>query len=404
MQPVAEVYVPVSQVPDFKFGLPMFNDRFFRVGTAAWISALCLCVVIGTSLPGCSKKTPPSETSDGDDSEGDQAKSEGTDDHKATSHSKSKKPAKGPEIGGIPVDVWPEVWLKDPLDVAANKASVSSPAAAAPAVASTAGAKTPAAAAAPPPEAKPAADAGAAKPAAGGGKDDGWKALISGEDITDETKAIKLKLTDALSTVGKYNGNYKDVIQVDAAELSALASIAITHPDAVGWKENAKFIRDLSSEVASKAKGLGQKDYDAAKVPFEKLNDLLSGNKPAGLEEAAPEIAFSELFSRKPVMKRMDRAYQFLKAGVNNEATFKKEAEKVKREATVLGVLAKISGAEGYPSTDEEDYQKFVKTAVTACQDMVAAVKNENFGAFTDALGRCQKTCDECHPSYRTNN
>ena len=367
----------------------MIRNQQCRTGLPNWIFLLSLCCLVGGFSVGCSKKAPPEDTAESDDEEEESEDASGAGDQASGGgKSRPRKPPKSPEIGGVPKDVWPDVWFDDPLSVVSNNAAV---APTGPAAVATA---TPAPAAAP--AAKP-----EAAPAPAGGQNE-WSGLLSGEDITDETKSIKLKLTDALSTVGKYNGNYKDVIQVEAAELSALAAIAIKHPDAVGWKENAKYIRDLASEVSSNAKGLGQKDFEAAKAPFEKLNDLLSGNKPAGLEEAASEIAYSELFSRRPLMRRMDRAYQFLKSGVNNEASFKKEIDKVRREVIVLGVMTKVCGAEGYPSTDEEDYQAYVKTAVGACLEMLTAVKDENYTAFTDALGRAQRTCDECHPNYRT--
>src|SRR5262249_7606709 len=48
----------------------------------------------------------------------------------ATPHTKARKSAAnkkgaaaGKKIGGIPIDVWPEVWFKDPLAVAAEKGS-----------------------------------------------------------------------------------------------------------------------------------------------------------------------------------------------------------------------------------------------------------------------------------------
>ena len=122
---------------------------------------------------------------------------------------------------------------------------------------------------------------------------------------------------------------------------------------------------------------------------------------PPKLDDAPPVIPFTELFTRRPIMRRMEHAFQFMKAGINNEAAFKKEAERVKREAVVLAVLTKIAGAEGYGSADEEDYQKFVKAMVDGGLAIVAAVKDENFAAYTDALGKCQKSCDECHLNYK---
>ena len=236
--------------------------------------------------------------------------------------------------------------------------------------------------------------------AAAAGGEAGWKDLISAEAIENEVKQIRLSMNAGLQGVSIYNGRYKD-IQVDASVLAALAGVAIAHPDAVKWKEKAKFIRDLASDLEGKASGLGAKPFEESQKTFEKIDQLLNGNDPADLGEAAPEVDFSEVAKRSGLMKRMDRAYAWMKSNISTEDAMKKEAEKIASEAALLATLAKVAGTNGYASADEEEYQTFVKKMVEANRDVVKAAHEGNFKAFGDANSRSQKACDECHVGYR---
>lgn len=290
-------------------------------------------------------------------------------------------------VGDIPLDV----WFDDPLAIARNNTPTGG---AAPAIAANAPTATPTA---PPP--KPAAGAGEMASAAGAGGGD-WKSVISGEEINSEAKKIRLRLKDGLQSVGKYNGHYKEM-RIDGAVLAALAQIAGAHPDSISWKDDAKYVRDISSELSSSAKGLAQANYDPTKAAFEKLDSLLLGNKPPDLAEAASTVPFSEIASRSYLMGRIDRGYNWLKSNINNEETFKKEKDAIIQEASVLAALGKVIGSEGYDAYDEEDYQKLIQDFIKANLDVVNAAKNDSYPEFDSALGRSAKSCTECHMSYR---
>jgi hypothetical protein len=224
--------------------------------------------------------------------------------------------------------------------------------------------------------------------------------LISAEGIGNETKKIKLHLNDALQSVSKYNGNYKE-IQVDAAVLSALALVVSQHPENITWKNDAKYVRDVAFDMGNSAKGLAQANYDPTKLAYEKLSALLMGNKPADVADAAATMPFSEVSSRGPLMRRMDKGFNAMKSNVNNEDTFKKEKEMILHEATILATLGKVISTPGYDGADEEDYQKFIQDFVKANLDIISAAKEGAYDKFNDAMSRSYKACTECHQSYR---
>lgn len=369
----------------------MFEREFRKIGPRACLFAsLALLILFVYGCGGKSKEGEVAEDEPAAETESETGTSGKSTTGKGTSSKKSSKP-KQVMIGDIPKDV----WFDDPLGVAANTAQIGggTPKAAVPApeVAAT---KTTTPAASNPPAEAPAA--------AGGGKDD-WKSIISGEIIGEETKKIKARMTDGLSNVGRYNANYKDIIQVDGAVLAALAGIETAHPDPISWKGDAKFVRDLSSDIAAKAKGLGPPSYDPTKQTWEKLEGVLSGNKPGDLGESAPTVPFSEVARRQLLMKRMERAFNAMKLNINNEDTFKKSGEVATHESTLLAALAKVVGTEGYEAADEDDYQKFINEVIAGNQAVATAVKDGNFKAFNDGLTRCYKACNDCHASYKNN-
>ncbi len=385
------------------FGTWLFDRRADTARRVEWYSvqtrqAFLVAGSVGLLclITGCAKKDS-SAASSGGGAESVESPGAHSGEHKsaASRAGGEKKAPKSPEVGGIPLDVWPQVWLKDPLAIAAEKGPAQV------AVVDTAKTAPPSGKAATPtpPPAAPEPE----KPAAKAAGSDDWKSLISGEAIAEETKKIRSRLADSLQTVTKYNGNYKDNnnIRMDGAVLAALAEIMTAHPDDVSWKKWAKDVRTAASEVSKLAKGLGQPSYEPTRKMFENLDGLLSGNKPAGLEESAPTVPFSEVANRLYLMKRMEKAFDGIKSNINGEDAFKKQAAMILQEESVLAVLTRVIGSPGYGSTDEAEYQGFVSAMIQSNRDVIEAVKNEDFKAFNDAMSRGKKACDDCHRDYR---
>ena len=100
-------------------------------------------------------------------------------------------------------------------------------------------------------------------------------------------------------------------------------------------------------------------------------------------------------------MTRMERAYNAMKANVNTEAIFKKETEKVNHEASILAFLSTIITTPGYNDAEDDDYKKFTEIVKKSGLEIEAAVKEQDFKAYTSALDRCYKACDACHQNFR---
>lgn len=303
---------------------------------------------------------------------------------------RSKKKSKGnsaPHIGEIPKDAWPEIFFDEPLTVLRESAAVGSGNGQTPTRESPAPIEKPAAA-----ELLPAPP----------GSEGDWAVLIPGEDLANESIAIRSSLNAKLQSVGKYSGNYKE-LRIDAGTLAALAGIAGEHPEAPGWKSDARYVRDLAGEIVKSASANGDKFYKPTKAAFDKLDALLSGSKPPDLEQAAEKVAFSEVVTRVPLMYRMERAFNYMKLNVNTEALLKKESAKVAHEGAVLAALARVIASPGYDDVDLDDYQRFAEELQNCGIGVVEAVKGGDFAAYTAALDRGHKACTQCHDNFKNN-
>ncbi|MSR57262.1 MAG: hypothetical protein EXS05_06290 [Planctomycetaceae bacterium] len=295
--------------------------------------------------------------------------------------------SKGPHIGEIPKDAWPEVFFDNPLEIAADKTIIDgelppAKSSAEPAVATDVATK-------PPPVAdNPTSTATAAS--------DEWASVLPEEVLTDEVKTIKSSLNAKLQSVGIYSGKYKE-LRVDAATLVALAGLIGEHPANPSWKPNAKYIRDVAAEIVKSATANGPKFYKPSKNAYDKLESLLSGSKPPGIEESADKLPYTEVSSREQLMYRIERAFKFLKSDVNTAETMKKEAAKVAHEASVLASLAKVLASPGNSDADDSEYHRYAIELEQSGLAIAGASRDTDYESYTKSLDRASKACTNCH-------
>ncbi|MDF1744825.1 MAG: hypothetical protein P1V19_14105 [Gimesia sp.] len=286
-------------------------------------------------------------------------------------------------IDGIPYDV----WFDNPLAVAGNNQAV--------APVSLPGNKI----AATPANGKMQPPAGESPtPAATDGID--WKTIIPMPILESQVKNVRNRLTKNMQSVGTYNTSYLE-LPTFTSTLAALACIATEHSEDVGWKKNAKFLRDLASSISSETLMRGPKSYKKIQIPYEQMIDILNGSAPAGLPESPEKKPLSEVASMGDLMKRADIAYNWLKSNVGNADALKSEKEKVIQETHLLAAIAKITTTEGYGYVDDEGFLGHANPMSKACLEMVEAANSDNFDEFDKGLTRIYKSCTECHSEYK---
>ena len=288
-------------------------------------------------------------------------------------------------IGNVPLDV----WFDDPLGVAANSSEV----AASPPAASTPPASTPS------PESPPTAPT--REPDHPDASGTAWESLISAAVIDAELKAIRNDLTQALQSLGRYNGNYQE-IQSDGATLAALAIIARQHPEPINWKEQSRYVRHLGTQLNEEADALGRAAFDATENAYLQLLAVLDGNVPPDLPADLPQtVPPGEAADRYGVMRRMDGAFQYLRKNINTEQILQAEKNKALHEAAMLTALAAVVSDHSYTSADEQEYATAAKGLIESSLQMQRSVQADDFDGFSTALSAAEKRCNQCHQGYR---
>ena len=371
-----------------------------RSGRRNFLLTVIMTASFGLGLAGCrgSSESPLREEQTQDQgSTGDEATADS-----AIPRKKSTKPKgtvrKGEQRKGIPKDVWPEVWLDRPSEVAGERGAGMG--GGLPAGGSTTP-DQPATAATTPASPPSTSDTKPASPPPSGGTTD-WVTLLPVEGFADESKSIRSNLTAKLQSVGTFNGSYRE-IQIDAAVLAALAQIAPDYPEAPSWKKNALLVRDVAAELGRESNSVGDKFYKPSRDAFDKLDSLLSGSVPPGLEAGPPRMQFVNIAPRYPLMKRFERAQTFLKGNINSAELLKKEADKVQREAGIVALLAQVILSEGYDSSDDDLYRELVSGVREGALKVLAATRDQEFDAYTAGLDLMYKSCTKCHSEFKNN-
>jgi len=293
-------------------------------------------------------------------------------------------------LGKIPYDV----FYDRPLTIASDQTPLAGGTAVAAAANATA---TPMPMAKPmTPETKPAEGA-----STGDGKFDLGK-LTSVDALVEESKQSRQRLTAGLQKLGDFNKNFKDV-SAEAAILAAVSAAVGQHPEAgkPNWKDKAKYVRDLSKEISSKASDKGSERFNACKDAFEKICEMLDGGKGPG-GDAADAVPYSDVTTLSDIMWRFQKTFDYLKLNINDEKRFKDEKSSVERETMVFNMLAGIMATQGYEYLDDDEYMQFHKKLTEGTAGAAAAVSSDDFAKFRMSLNSIQQAMDECHPKYRT--
>ncbi len=231
---------------------------------------------------------------------------------------------------------------------------------------------------------------------AGMGSD--WKNMLSIDQLQAETKRVRNHLTVALQSAGTYNGHYKE-LQVDGAVMAALANIVAEYPADVTWKPNARFVRDYGLQLSEAAKALGKEAYEKSQTASEKMIAVLDGNAPSD-DDVAKQRPFAEVAHRAGVMKRIEKASEWMRTNIATESKFKSELEQIQTEATMIATLGTVVTDLSYDSASEDDYKGWAKNLIDGAREAAQSTQEQAFPKFQSAINKINKACQDCHASY----
>ena len=226
-----------------------------------------------------------------------------------------------------------------------------------------------------------------------------WQELIPIDELQGEVKTVRNSLNKYMANQGSYNSNFKE-IAVDGAEMAALAGIVQEHAESLSWKDKAQYVRDFGAQLSQSAVGLGKDNFDKTRSAFQKLNSVLEGSIPADAGNVPSTRPFNEAASRKGLMKRIEKAKNFLKQDVNSEAKFKSLSDQIRREAALISALGSVITTSGYEYTSDDDYQNHARTLIDGGKEAGSALRDESYDRFKQAVDKVNKSCTDCHASY----
>jgi len=296
-------------------------------------------------------------------------------------------------FGDVPMDA----FFDQPYAVASNAAPIGGNAAS-----TIAAAMTPATRDASPKMVEtPTTTAGTDSPATAA-SGDSWAELISETELDNEVKTIRNYLNENLQSVSNYNSAML-MIPPKAATLGALAGVAMEHPNAVSWKDDAKYIRDLAKQMNSDALRSGPKDQKRLLGLYESVSDTLNRSRPAGLEEPPESDGFSEVSEMRLLMHRMEESEKRMKTEAGTDSALASRKEMVAHEAAMMATLAKIVTLPGYGYEDDDKFKGFALDVVKSALAIKAAAEGNDFAAYELSLTKVTTTCSNCHSEYKNN-
>lgn len=229
-----------------------------------------------------------------------------------------------------------------------------------------------------------------------------WAELLPADLLTAEVNRIRERFTPKLDSVATFNNSLLDFPPY-AAELAALAGIATEHSGDISWKQNAKHVRDLASEMLVDQLQRGQKSYEQVKQPFEKITTILDGERPAGLPEADDATDFAMTADFGDLMRRFEAGQNSLRSTGGSEPAFKQNAADLTRETRVLAALSEVIASDDYGYGEDPQFQGYASKMTEASLDAASATEAGDFQKFDLAVSAMMHSCTQCHGEYRNN-
>jgi len=236
-------------------------------------------------------------------------------------------------------------------------------------------------------------------PTAGG---DSWGNLISEVELDEEVKSIRNFLNENLQSVSNYNASML-MIPPKVAAVAALAGVAMEHPNAVSWKDDAKYVRDLAKQMNSDTLRFGPKDQKRMLKLYEAMSDTLNRSRPADLAEPPDSDGFAEVAEMRLLMHRMDEAEKRMKTEAGTDTALTSRKDMVAHEAALMATFAKIVTLPGYGYEDDPKFKGYADEVVKAALAIKEAAESNDFATYELSLTKVSTTCSNCHSDYKKN-
>ena len=229
-----------------------------------------------------------------------------------------------------------------------------------------------------------------------------WTSLISPESIQDEVKSIRISLDKTITTPNSFRSGGSKIARVEYTMLGMLFGVINEYDGEVKWKKNAAGARDAFARCAANASTSTDQAYQQAKSRKLDLGDLLNGASVTFNPVEEKKNQWGNICDRTPLMIRLKKSYgEVLKPFTANESDFKANVDKIKREAELVAVMARVLTMEGLDDSEDEDYCGYSERMKIGALDLLGAIKANDFDKAGSAVGVIDKACNACHEDWQ---
>ena len=249
-------------------------------------------------------------------------------------------------------------------------------------------------------QAKPAdvSDSQTAEESSGSGT--GWSSLISSDVVEDEIKLLQQTLERDITTPVRFKSEYLKSRQSYSMLSLLFAIIREYDTDDVRWKKFAPVAQAAFARSAAATRVGSAQAYQNAKLRKEDLMELVRGGTFAVSEKAPEQLDWSAVVDRSPLMIRLQLAMDESNPAMANKTEFVSNNELIYRHANMIAAISEALVKEGMDEAEEDDYVAYAKSMQQAASQIVAAIKNQDFEAASDALNVVEQTCSNCHEEW----
>ena len=177
----------------------------------------------------------------------------------------------------------------------------------------------------------------------------------------------------------------------------------MAHPNAVSWKDDAKFIRDLAKQMNSDTLRSGPKDQKRMQGLYEAISDTLNRSRPADLSEPPETDGFAEVSEMRLLMLRMEEAQNRMKTEAGTDSALTSRKDMVAHEAALMATFAKIVTLAGYGYEDDPKFKGYADEVVKAALAIKEAAVSNDFATYELSLTKVSTMCSNCHSDYKNN-
>ena len=230
-----------------------------------------------------------------------------------------------------------------------------------------------------------------------------WSKLVSADAIEGEIKSYKAQLGDDAKTPGAFKAGGIKKVRRAFTMYAAMFAVISEYDGDVKWKSQALAARDEFARCAINCKAATDGQFQETKRTIEDLETLIGGGTIPNAAAAAQQNDWPKIAERRILMQRMEALHQTdLAAWTANAEDFKKNADKIVKEAQLMAALSEISIKPGYENWNDTKFVEFARALQQSCIEAGESAKNKDYDAARKAVSAGAKACASCHSDYRS--